>query len=384
MAFFGKKNAQDWLEELMGTVEIKDKSRAQQAKIKELAIYTAVGLLADLIAGCEIKVLEGGKPVKNAAWYMFNVSANPNQSAKELIYQWVMYSYYNGEALMIPLSGNLYVADSYSVEEYPVKGNVYNGICVGELQIKRSYRADKAYLLTQNGGADFRRLVNGGFETYAEMLDASRKSYVQNSGEKYVLQTGAFPSGDSEQSRKYREGISDSLEKFFAASTAVYPATKDQTLTRLSSAANGSAATDYSTLRKDVYNVVAAALHLPVSLLDGTSTASEQIFNQALTTAVDPLAKKITAELTRKTYSREDVIYKDCNVFVDTSAIKHAEVLSVAEKIDKLISSGFMCIDEVRKRTGQVELGEDWSQTHYITKNYGAMENGTDPLKGGE
>ncbi|MCC8063682.1 MAG: phage portal protein [Clostridiales bacterium] len=210
---------------------------------------------------------------------------------------------------------------------------------------------------------------------------------MKNSGEKYVLQTGAFPSGDSERSMKFREDTAASLKKFFDTgpdSAAVYPATKDQTLTRLSAAANGAAASDYASIRKDVYAIVASALHLPTSLLDGTSTATEQIFNQALTTAIDPLAAKISAELTRKTYSRDQVLYNGCRVYIDTSDIKHTDVLDAADKIDKLISSGYMCIDEVRTQTGQPELGEDWSQTHFITKNYGSLADGADPLKGGE
>ncbi|MCC8063687.1 MAG: phage portal protein [Clostridiales bacterium] len=142
MAFFGKRNAQDWLEELMGTIVIEEKTNAQQAKIRELAFYTAVGLIADMVSGCEVQVLEGGKPVKNANWYTFNVSANPNQSGRELLCDWIVNYYYSGTGLMVPLTGNLYVADSFSVEELPLKGDVYSGISINGYQIKRTFKAD--------------------------------------------------------------------------------------------------------------------------------------------------------------------------------------------------------------------------------------------------
>lgn len=59
----------------------------------------------------------------------------------------MFYSDY-GEALVIENNGNLYCADSYSVEEYPIVGNKYSGITIGNLQLNRSYRAYEVYLLS--------------------------------------------------------------------------------------------------------------------------------------------------------------------------------------------------------------------------------------------
>ena len=49
----------------------------------------------------------------------------------------------------------------------------------------------------------------------------------------------------------------------------------------------------------------------------------------------------------------------------------HVDVFAIAEKIDKLISSGMYCIDELRKKLGETELGHGREQEAYwITKNY--------------
>ena len=47
----------------------------------------------------------------------------------------------------------------------------------------------------------------------------------------------------------------------------------------------------------------------------------------------------------------------------------------MAEKVDKLISSGVNCIDEVRAVIDYPALNTEFSKTHFITKNYDTVEN---------
>lgn len=55
----------------------------------------------------------------------------------------------------------------------------------------------------------------------------------------------------------------------------------------------------------------------------------------------------------------------------------HIDIFEIAEKIDKLIASGTYCIDELRKKLGETELGTEEAKTHFITKNYTKMEGET-------
>ena len=89
-----------------------------------------------------------------------------------------------------------------------------------------------------------------------------------------------------------------------------------------------------------------------------------------LTFCIDPLADMISEELTRKTNT-----FKTWNggknfIKVDTSRINHFDILDVADKADKLIASGVACVDEVRRVLDMQELGTEFSQKHWITKNY--------------
>ncbi len=356
---------------------------SEQLYIKELALYTAVGLIADLLSGCEFQVYQQGRPVRNGTWYRLNVRANENQSGGALKAQLVRALYYDGQALMVPLAGQLYVADSFQRDEYPIRGDRFLNVTLGSLQLNRQFAAGEVYYLTQ-GDRSVRRLVDGVFVGYGDLLAAASNSLTSGAGDKYVLNVGRGPSGTPEEQAEYLDNIRKNLKPFVnAKSAAAYPLTKDQALTRLSGSGSVSSGT-FTDLRKDVYSVVASALHLPENLLSGNITSVEQVTNQALTFAIDPLARQIGAEITAKTWTEEEVLYQGCRLQVDTSAIGHVDPVSMADEVAKLLSCGICCIDEVRRRCGRPELNTDWSERHYITKNYTGVDDTLDPLEGGE
>ena len=113
--------------------------------------------------------------------------------------------------------------------------------------------------------------------------------------------------------------------------------------------------------------------------MTGNITNVNDIVKSFITFAVDPVTALIGKELTRKQGNDYEVSYlewKKGNYFkVDTSKINHIDILEVAEKIDKLIASGFMCIDDVRDITDVDKLNTDFGKTHFITKNYDTIEN---------
>lgn len=132
---------------------------------------------------------------------------------------------------------------------------------------------------------------------------------------------------------------------------------------------------DFRALRKEMFEIVAQALQIPVSLMLGNITNMNEIVKVFLTFCIDPIADMISEETTRKTSGGYDNWTKGNYVKVDTSTINHIDILDVAEKADKLIASGTCCIDEVREIIGFDRLNTKFSQQHFITKNYDTVEN---------
>ena len=100
-----------------------------------------------------------------------------------------------------------------------------------------------------------------------------------------------------------------------------------------------------------------------------------EIVKVFLTFCIDPIADMLSEEITRKTSGTYEEWAKGNYVKVDTSTINHIDILDIAEKADKLISSGTCCIDEVRGIIGLQPLNTEFSKTHFITKNYDTAEN---------
>ena len=131
-------------------------------------------------------------------------------------------------------------------------------------------------------------------------------------------------------------------------------------------------------MKKDIFETVAQSIKIPNSLLLGNITNMKEVMNSFITNAVDPYAKMISRELSRKQGYEK---WKKGNYAkMDTSKVNHIDIIEVADKLDKLISSGTMCIDENRALIDYPALNTEESKKHFVTKNYDVVKT----LKGGE
>ena len=126
--------------------------------IKELAMYSAVSLIANAISQCEILVYENGKQVRNENWYSLNVQANVNESASRFwhkVIERMLYADNDKGAFVFVSNGNLYCADSYQIREkrpFKAAGNLYDGVVVDDLALNKTFTAKEVMIfkLEQN------------------------------------------------------------------------------------------------------------------------------------------------------------------------------------------------------------------------------------------
>ncbi len=115
-------------------------------------------------------------------------------------------------------------------------------------------------------------------------------------------------------------------------------------------------------------------MKIPLPMMYGNITNMQEIVKVYLSFCIDPLADMMSEELTRKT--TDYFTWKSGNrVEVDTSCINHIDIFEIADKADKLISSGIMDIDEVRTRLRLDTLDTEFSKQHWITKNNAKIED---------
>ena len=349
---------------------------------KELAIYTASSLISNAISRSEIKVFKEGKPVKNADYYLLNVSPNRNETSSIFWHKVINNVIRQGEALVVEAGGFLYCADSFSRQmERPILGDVYENVVLGNLTLDKRFNQNNSYLFRLDN-VQVSELISGMFVQYEGILSTAAKALKQSNSQKYKLHIDSVKAGDETFNKEFNEYISKQLKTYMESDNAVYPEFDGYKLEAdtVFSGKSGTAS-DFLSLKKDLFSSVAAAFHIPDSMMTGNITNMTDIIGSFLTFGADPYADMI-AEALNKAAGQDN--YLEGNFYqVDTSKIMHRDMFDVAPNVANLISSGVKCIDEVREMLGDAPLNTDWSKKHFITKNFEEIERFLS-AKGGE
>lgn len=353
---------------------------------KELAISTCINLIANAISQCTARTYENNIEVFGQSHYILNVRPNINESSTMLWHKAVEKMVHHGEALVVNINGCLYVADSYVVNEYPIKGNTYEGIVIGNLSLNKKFNQNEVIVLKLNN-VNIKRLIDGLYSSYEEMLTLCTEKYKQDNQQKYVLELENLKVGDKGFNDKFREAMQEQLSEFLNSQNAVLPLFKGQTLTDVSKTSSASS-NDFQSLIENLFKTVAQAFNIPLDLLFGKTDNIDKVTKQFLTFTIEPYASMISEELSAKLYDGFVGFQKGNYVRLDTSDIQHISILEMATAIDKLISSGAYTINEVRALTGYNKVNEEFADKHFITKNYSTVDDMLNPMddtsKGGD
>lgn len=354
-----------------------------ELSFKELGLHIGISYIANTLSKCEFRVYEQNKPVKNELYYKLNVSPNPNQNSSQFINQFVERYYYKGKALLVENQFNLYCADDFDIEneDKPLKENIFTNIRFGNETIKKKKAKEVFYMKLDD--KNVKTLIDSVYSQYGEVISQALSAYKKTNGEKYKLILEQYAAGDPEFKKLYDNQLKDQLKEFLTNENGVYPQFKGVNLERYGGVTPKDTS-DIVEMRKEVFEVVAQALKIPLSMMLGNITNMNEIVKVYLSICIDPLADMISEELTRKYYSFEE--WQDgCWVEVDTSCISHVDILEAAQAIYNAIGSGVVNIDDMRNRLGLPPLKTDFSEQFFLTKNYvpaGTMLNAE--VEGGE
>ncbi len=385
-----KFNLFNFLEKKISTAEISTVTAdmLEQIAFKELALFIGTSYIANTLSKCEFKTYKGNKEVKEKLYYMLNISPNPNQNSSQFINKFVEQYFYKGSALLVPNNDYLYCADSFDIDDSnPLKEYIFSNVSFNQQQLKKKYKASEVFYM-QLDNKDVKNLVDSLYVQYSEIISLAISAYKKANGRKYKLMLEQYRAGDPQFVQAWESTIKNQLKAFIENDNAVYPQFKGTDLEEFTTT-NGSSkdATDIISMRKEIFDVVAQALKIPLPMMYGNITNIDEIVRVYLSFCIDPLADMISEELTRKYYSYEEWKKGDF-VKVDTSCIKHTDILEVANEIYNAVGSGVVNIDDIRKRLNMNELGTDFSRQFFTTKNFVKIEdmlnNSSDIQKGGE
>lgn len=375
----------NFLEKKMDAAEISTVTgkMIEQVAFKELALHIAISYIANTLSKCEFKTYEDKEEKKGLLYYLLNVSPNPNQNASQFINQVIENYFYNPDgALVVMHNDMLYCADSFDFDDTnPLKEVTYSNIMIGNQQIKKKHRASEVFHFKLDN-QHVKTLVDALYTQYGEIIGLALQTYKTTNGRKYKLLLEQYKAGDPAFAQVFENVIKAQLKTFIENDNAVYPQFKGTDLQEFQTSGRTDA-NDIIAMRKEIFDTTAQAFKIPLSMMYGNITNINEIVRVYLSFCIDPIADMLSEEITRKRHTYEEW-QKGNYIEVDTSCINYVDIMEAAAGLDKAIASGVATIDELRPRVRLKPLENDFSTSHFITKNYELAENMLKNLQSGE
>lgn len=339
---------------------------------KELATACAINMVANTIGKCEIRTFVKGKPECGAEYYLWNYEPNPNENSSDFMQHFISNLCYDNEALIVEMGGYLYVADSFCRQKYSFYEDVFSNIVIADLTLQRSYTSSEVIYMQLNN-IDAKRRLEGSYTSYGKTVAKAVRNMLRQGSQKGILNIDAQASQMPDFTEKLKELMDERFKPFYEAGSAVLPLTHGYTYTDVTKQGTTATPADINERVNYEFEMAGRAWRIPKALILGDVSEVEKITKNFLTFAIDPITEKLGEEATRKRYGAKE-FRKGNYIDINTNCIQHIDIFEQATNSDKLLCSGLYCVDELRTKLGDTAIGSDWSQKHYITKNYAEAE----------
>ena len=282
--------------------------------------------------------------------------------------------YSDGECLVIDNAMQFLVADSFSMTEYALLDNVFEGVTVGDFTFNRKFNMSEV-MYFKLSDKNIRRVLNGIYDSYGKLISYGMKSYQKSRGNRGVLNYETIQQGNERAKADFDDLMNNRFKKYFTAENAVLPLPKGYDYTEAASKTYSAEGTrDIRALTDDIRDFTAEGLNIPPALARGDIAGIADAMTSFLTFCIDPLTDMISEEANRKRNGLAGMA-KGNYLKIDTRAVLHVDVLSISTAVDKLIGSGAYSINQILKLTGDEPINEPWANQHWITKNYSTVED---------
>lgn len=351
---------------------------------RELAYAAAKNMLANCISKCEFRTLLRGEEVKGAEWYLWNVEPNKNENSSRFLRKIVNRLCDNNECLVIEQGGQLLVADSFEKKDYTIYEDIFTQVTVGDFTFSRSF-VQSEVLYWKLADKNIKQTLDALNASYSKMLAYGMKSYQRSRGTKATLEYEAIPPHVAkEDASQWLQGQVEKYKKVVEADNGIATVGKGLKLSPFGRSTTYSSETtrDIRAMVGDIFDFTALGFGIPPALLRGDVQGTSDATDNLLTFAVDPWSDFIREEIVRKRIGRDEHL-RGTDLIVDTSQVKHVDILSASGQIDKLIGSGVFCVNDILKLLGRPTIDEPWAYEHYITRNYMPFEEALKTITGG-
>ncbi|WP_324173063.1 phage portal protein [Staphylococcus pseudintermedius] len=359
---------------------LQDKSK--KAYLKQIALNTVVEMVARTISQSEFRVMKNNTKEKGTLYYLLNVRPNRNQNAVDFWQKFIFKLVMDNEVLVVKNDeGHFFVADDFEKEdELGLYSHRFTNVLVNDFEFKRVFTMDDViYLKYNNQKLDAFSL--GLFEDYGEIFGRMIDLQMLNNQIRGILKVDATKIYNKEKQKELQAYIDTLFDAFQNNTIAVVPLTESLAYEEHSNRGAAQSAQQFSELnelKKTVLTDVARMIGVPPSLVLGEMADLEKTIESYLQFCINPLLRKIEAELNSKFFYQDEYLNDDMHIKV--VGIDKRDPLKLSEAIDKLVASGTFTRNQVRIMTGEEPADDPELDKFIITKNL----QSADAFKGGE
>ncbi|HBG1548357.1 TPA: phage portal protein [Clostridioides difficile] len=340
---------------------------------KEFALRSCISIIANALVLSEFQTFINSKSVKEKNYYLFNIEPNQNQNATEFWQEVITRLVYDNECLVIQENEQLFVAESFNVDKYVFYEDVYKNITIRNYKLDRSFRESDVLYFKLNVES-IKTVIDYLYNDYKDLLSSAMKGYKKNNSEKGVLEIDTNYPQTKEAQERLNDLMSNKFKRYFESDNAVLPLSNGLKYTENTKASSIKDSRDIRAIIDDVMDFVCAAFHIPAGLIKGNVSGVEGITDNFLNFSVNPIARLITTEITRKMYGR-DKFFEKSYVKVDTQKIANMGLEKISKASDLLFRIGVNSINDNLEMLGREKINESWADEHYVTKNYQSILN---------
>lgn len=348
---------------------------AAEVFYKDLAVQACVNLIAGTISRAEFQTFEQGKEVRLDNYYLFNVEPNPNRSGAVFWRDVVRKLVYENEALVIQNDRHLYLADSFHVEPFALRENIYKDITIDNLQMNRSYTESEVFHFRLHN-EQIAEVIDGLYRSYGKLIAAAQQHFKRNNSRRGTVEVPTNWPQTKEAKKELQDLFERKFKTFFEAEgSAVIPLTSGLKYDELPSniGVKGAADSQVRAFIDDVIDFVCIGFQVPPKLIKGDVADTSEAMDSLMTFCVNPLCEIVHDEINRKYYGKKKFLERTY-VKINTSMIRAHDLKYIAGALETLLRIGGYCIDDILITLGMEPLGEEWSTARFMTKNYAPIE----------
>lgn len=341
--------------------------------MKRLAVDTCASFLGRTISQSEFRIRNGDRFEKNELYYRLNVRPNKNMTASTFWQTVCTKLIYDNECLIIQGDDDdLLIADDFQHNEYAVYEDIFTNVRIKEYEFKRSFKQSEVIHLRYSN-EKLSPLIDGLFSDYGELFGRILSSQKRKNQIRATVSVESQNAKDQKTIDKLQKFIKNMYKAIDENEVAILPEQPGFKYEEKSNNSGSSQSVDeINKVTNGFLDQVAMAIGIPVSLLHGDMADVEKQTKNYMMFTVNPLLKKIRDESNYKFFTKKEFLNGNK---LEIKAISYNSIFDIADKVDKLVSSGAFTGNEIREEAGHERSNDPKLDEHYITKNYEKMNS---------